>query len=566
MTVDRLRDLLAREPFNAGAYRRLAEALDDARQDGVRSALRAADRTLEDAERALSANQFERAGAILQRRLAERPRDVEALHLMGELAFALNRELDAEALLRLALDFAPDFTLARIALARQLDTRGLSLEARKALEPVLASEPGNLYAKFVQAAALGRAGDYERAAKLYEELLGELPDEASLWTTYGYVLKTMGRADEGLRAMRRAVALAPTNGEAWWNLANLKTGQLDPADIASMTRALTDENLGSDDRLHIHFALGVACEDQGNAGEAFAHYERGNAIRRKSCHFDPAAFRADIEAATRTLSRTFFDDRRGLGGDARDPIFIVGMPRSGSTLIEQILSSHPQIEGTRELAYMGNIARHLGYGRGDYLEQMAALDAEQSRSLAATYLDDSRAERRTERPFFIDKMPNNWLYLPLIQLLLPNARIIDARRHPLACGVSNFKQVYSRGQCFSYDLANIGHYYAAYVTMMAHIDDVLPGRVHRLFHEALVDDPEREIRRLLEHLELPFDPACLRFHETDRPVRTPSSEQVRRPIDRATIGRWRMFEPWLDPLKEALGPVLDDYPEVPPLV
>jgi hypothetical protein len=271
-----------------------------------------------------------------------------------------------------------------------------------------------------------------------------------------------------------------------------------------------------------------------------------------------------VDASVRVFTREFFEERADWGAPDRDPIFVLGMPRAGSTLIEQILSSHPQIEGTKELPEIPIIAKALGRGRGIYYRNVAELGRLRSRELGTEYLEWAARQRRSERPYFVDKMPNNWLHVPLIQLLLPNAKIIDARRHPLACGFSNYKQNYGEtGSTFSYDLRAIGHYYGEYVRMMAHMDSVLPGRVHRVIHERLVDDTEAEIRRMLDYLEVPFDPACLRFYETDRAVRTPSAEQVRRPISRAGVEQWTKFEQWLGPLKEALGPVLDAYPGVP---
>jgi tetratricopeptide (TPR) repeat protein len=428
---------------------------------------------------------------------------------------------------------------------------------------VLAREPDNLFAKAVYAAALGRTGPYDEAAELYEELLRKLPDEPSLWSTYGYILQTMGRTDEAVRAMGRATQLAPNNGEAWWTLANVKTRDFDAADVAAMRAALGHDGLGDHDRLHIHFSLGKAHEDAGDAAEAFGHYDRANMIRRRSAPYDPAAIAAEVDASIATFTRAFFEERTGWGAEANDPIFIVGLPRAGSTLIEQILASHPQVEGTKELLDIPMIVNELGHGRSAFFDALSQLGRDQARSLGEQYLERTRVQRVTGRPFFVDKLPTNWLHVPLIHLLLPNAKIVDARRHPLACGFSNFKQNYTRGQSFSYDLASIGHYYRQYVRMMAHVDQVLPGRVHRLFHEQLVADPEREVRRLLDYLGLPFDPACLQFHETDRAVRTPSAAQVRRPIDPQSVDRWRSFEPWLDPLKRSLGPVLEAYPDVP---
>jgi Tfp pilus assembly protein PilF len=564
-----LREFLAASPLNADAYRLLARAdraIADSRPstDEIRSNVASGvQMRLQHAARALHEDDLETAEIILRRRLLEQPADPYALHLMAQFAAALDFEIEAEGLLRFVLEIAPDFTPARIAFAAGLNKRNRPLEAAEALEPILAREPDNRLAKALKATALGRAGRVEESLRLHEELLTTTPEDPKLWSSYGHFLKTVGRSDEGYRAMRRAVSLAPHNGEAWWTLSNLKTFPLDSTDIAAMRAALERDDINDQDRIHLYFALGKAHEDAGDAAEAFAQYDRANAIRRESLDYPASAITAEISSSIQFFSRRFFEERKGQGAAARDPIFIVGMPRAGSTLVEQILASHPQVEGTGELPDIPTIAKELGRGSSDYFRTLAALDAERFRTLGEDYLRRTRIQRMTTRPFFIDKMPNNWMQIPLIQMLLPNAKIIDARRHPIACGFSNFKQLYVDGHTFSYDLATIGHYYSNYVRFMAHVDAELPGRVHRLVHEQLVDDTEGEIRRMLDYLELPFDAACLRFHETERAVRTPSSEQVRRPISRKSVDEWRAFEPWLGPLKAALGPVLESYPDAP---
>ncbi|MFL6722201.1 MAG: sulfotransferase [Sphingomonas sp.] len=563
-----LREFLIPNPFNAPAYRLLARALDElahpsTRLGSVRANAPGTAALLDSARAALCAKDYQTAGTIVRDRLLTRPGDIDALCLMAELAFELNYELDAENLVRLALEFEPDSASSRIELARLLNNRDRSLEAMAELERVLRREPDNLFAQVAYAAALGRSGQYEDAAKLYGSLLQRLPGEAPLWTTYGQLLKTMGRADEGVAAMRRATQLAPRTGENWWNIANVKTAAFDVAEIATMGEVLDRNDLSPDDRAHIHFALGKAFEDGGDPAEAFVHYRSANAIRHQSFNYDSEAVAAQVDTSIRLFTRKFFEERTGWGSAARDPIFVVGMPRAGSTLIEQILASHASVEGTRELLAIPTISAELGQDRGGYFRNVGKLDREECRSLGEDYIARTRGLRVTDRPFFVDKMPDNWLHVGLIHLLLPNAKIIDARRHPLACGFSNYKQNYLKSHLFSYDLGAIGRHYRDYVRLMAHFDAVLPGRIHRVFHEALVENTESEIRRMLDYLELPFDPACLRFHETERPVRTPSSEQVRRPIRRQGVDQWRAFEPWLDELKAALGPVLDAYPEVP---
>jgi len=333
-----------------------------------------------------------------------------------------------------------------------------------------------------------------------------------------------------------------------------------------MTAALDRPDLDDDSRLHLHFALGKAHEDAGDPEPSFAHYSEGNRIRREASGYSAAGMTELTRRCRAVFTRELFAERAGSGAPAADPIFVLGMPRAGSTLVEQILASHSQIEGTSELPHLPALVRRLDAehaGSGLYPEWVPGLSAEALKELGEEYLDNARLHRKTERPFFIDKLPNNWINVGLIQLILPNATIIDARRHPLGCCFSNFKQNFARGQSFSYSLEDLGHYYRDYVRLLAHFDAVLPGRIHRVFHERMVEDSETEIRRLLDHVGVPFEAGCLRFYENERAVRTPSAEQVRRPINRAGVDQWRAFEPWLGPLKDALGPVLDCYPLVP---
>ncbi|HEY0414514.1 MAG TPA: sulfotransferase [Allosphingosinicella sp.] len=536
----------------------LDRALDAARRDPA--LLRAA--------QALLDNDLPVAEGILRRHLYAAPTDVPAMRMMAELAGRLGRYKDAEALLRRALELAPDFTAARANLATALYRQNRPAEAIEALDAILEAEPGHAGHQNLKAAALSRIGGYEEALRLYEEVLARLPGQPKLWMSYGHVLKTVGRTADGVAAYRRAIGVRPTLGEAWWSLANLKIVELGTDDVAAMEAALADPAASPHDRLHLHFALGKALEDAGEAERAFGHYAQGNGLRRGMMAYDSDEVSRFVARSTALFTPAFFAAREGAGCPRPDPIFVLGMPRAGSTLIEQILASHPLVEGTMELPDMPSIARRLGGPKeedGDrYPGCLAELDGEALRALGEEYLQRAQVQRREGRPFFIDKMPNNWVHAGLIHLILPNAKIVDARRHPLDCCFSNFKQHYARGQGFSYSLADMGHYYADYVRLMAHVDRVLPGRVHRVIHERLIDQPEAEVRALLAYLGLDFDPACLRFHENRRAVRTASSEQVRRPLNREGQGQWRPFEAWLGPLKEALGPVLAAYPDAPP--
>lgn len=561
------REVLRASPGDPDAYRLLGAALrrtgeDEEAEKAELDAIAASvhDPALIRAAEALLDNDLPAAEQILRPRLKAKPTDVAAIRMMAELAARLGRLADSENLLRRALELAPAFAAARANLATVLYRQGRPVEAIAELERLETAGPGDPAQMNLKAAALGRIGSYEEALALYRQVLDRHPDQPKVWMSFGHVLKTVGRTEDSIAAYRRAIALAPTLGEVWWSLANLKTLAFDEADVEAMEAAFATSGLTDEDRLHLQFALGKAREDRGETERAFACYAEGNRIRRTQIHYDPEETSDHVRRSTALFTPEFFAEREGWGCDAPDPIFVLGLPRAGSTLVEQILASHAEIEGTMELPDLPALARRLGgRGRGQtsvYPEILAGLDREAVRALGEEYLDRTRVQRKTDRPFFVDKMPNNWAHVGLIRLILPSARIVDARRHPLACGFSNFKQHFARGQTFTYDLEEIGLYYRDYVELMAHFDQAVPGHVHRLIHERLVADPETEVRRLLDFVGVPFDPACLRFHETDRPVRTASSEQVRRPISREGLDRWEAFERWLGPMKAALGPVL----------
>jgi tetratricopeptide (TPR) repeat protein len=382
------------------------------------------------------------------------------------------------------------------------------------------------------------------------------------------VQKTAGRQEEAIAAYRHALELAPQLGEAYWSLANLKTFRFDGQDIAAMhtaleqASALTPTRASVEDQLHLHFALGKAYEDEARYPESFQHYAAGNGLRRSQINYSADDNTSFVQRSRALYTREFFAARRNAGCQAPDPIFIIGLPRAGSTLIEQILSSHSLVEGTMELHDMISLARGLETrGQQDratqYLDVVSTLSPARLAALGEQYLERTRVQRKTSAPFFIDKMPNNFRHIGLMHLLLPRAKIIDARRHPLGSCFSAFKQHFARGQYFSYRLDDLGRYYADYVDLLAHFDDVLPGRVHRVDYEAMVADTQTEVHRLLDYCGLPFEEGCLRFYENKRAVRTASSEQVRRPIFREGLDQWRHFEPWLQPLKDALGAALE---------
>ena len=570
-----LRKTVEREPAHPEAWRLLAEHLyatgDSASADAAYARhIRASTRhpVLQRAALAMTRNDIPVAESLLKSHLMKTPTDVPAIRMLGEVAMRIGRDRDAKNLLERAIELAPGFTPARYQLAVLLHRQNEASSALAEVERLLAAEPHNPAYRNLAAVILSRVGEYERSSRIYADLLKEYPTNAKVWLSYGHVLKTEGRQDESIAAYRRAITRDPAFGEAYWSLANLKTFRFSEAEFAAMLAGVEDSALDDASRVHLHFALGKTLEDAGDYAASFEHYANGNALHRAQNPYQADKNAARTGRFVEVFTREFFAARAGAGCASAQPIFIVGMPRSGSTLLEQILSSHSAVEGTTELPEIITLARELhaqadSDDAGAYAEVLARISPAALRSLGESYLERTRVHRRTERPHFIDKMPNNFLHLALIALALPNARIVDARRHPMACCFSNFKQHYARGQRFSYDLSDLGHFYRDYVGLMAHFDAVLPGRIHRVFYEDMVENTEAEVRRLLDHCELPFEPACLRFHENERPVRTASSEQVRQPIYREGLEQWRHYEPWLDPLKSALGPVLDAYPAVP---
>ena len=510
---------------------------------------------------ALQENRINDAEPLLRAHLKDDPFDVAAIRMLAEVAARIGRWRDSENLLRRALELSPGFGAARANLATVLYRQGRPADAISELDRLIgeAIDVETFGAANLKAAALGRIGEFEEGIAIYEALLNEQPNQPKVWMSYAHALKTVGRTEDGVKAYRRALDIAPHLGEVWWSLANLKVVRFSDDDIAAMEKALADPGLSDTDRLHLDFALGKALEDRKDYAASFARYDSGNAIRRKSNSYRADDTTSFVDDCIALFTPEFFAERHGWGCQANDPVFVVGMPRSGSTLIEQILASHSQIEGTQELPDTPALARR----GGNYPQRLKDLPPERFRELGEEYLARTRIHRKTDRPQFVDKLPNNWAHVGFIRLILPNATIIDARRHPLACGFSNFKQHFARGQDFSYALDDMGRYYADYVRLIAHFDTVLPGFVHRTIHEQLIDDTEAEIRALISACGLEFEEGTLRFFETDRAVRTPSSEQVRRPINRDGTDAWKGFEPWLEPLKSALGPVLTAYPGTP---
>ncbi len=557
----------------ARALRELGRDDDAWRADlsGVHASAR--DPELVQAAMAMNAQRIEDGIALLEARLAQRGEDAPAVRLLGEMHWRQGNMGTALARAERAVELAPGFDLARDFLIRLLLQNNRLEEALAHAEILVASPVETPAHALILASVLVRVGDHARAEALYREILAQRPQQAQVWQNLGHVLKTTGQQGAAIEAYREAVAQRPTMGEAWWSLANLKTARLDAADIAAIEAALASIEPGAkeheEDLFHLHFALGKAFEDTGEYARSFAHYDTGNRLRRALIAHDPQGFSNEVAATAKTFTAPFLAKMGPGGCPDPDPIFIVGLPRSGSTLVEQILSSHSRIEGTLELPEMMIIASRLQsrVDEGefpDFAAMVASLTARDRVRLGEEYIAKTRVHRKSDKPLFLDKMPNNWQHVGLIRLILPNARIIDARRHPMACCFSGWKQHFARGQTFSYDLADIARYYHDYVGLMAAFDEAAPGAVHRVIYEDMVRSTEREIRALLAYLDVPFEQACLDFHTNARAVRTASSEQVRQPIFTSGMDGWKKYETWLDPLAQALGPIARIYPQPAP--
>jgi tetratricopeptide (TPR) repeat protein len=511
-----------------------------------------------EAEFALANHRLEAAESLARIQLAKDSRDAAALRVLAAIAAEREDYVEADRLFAKCLQIAPGYSRARLDLVRTLLLQQKPERMLPLLERLLQSEPENPLYRSLQAAAFGLLGQNARSLEIFEDLINEFPRNEELRIAYGNALRAGGLSVQAIAAYRTGIELRANYGEAYFCLANLKTFRFSDADIGAMRVQADGPGAADEDRLHLEFALGKALEDVREFAQSFQHYARGNALRRRTVSYDAAANSRFVASLQKMYNAEFFMRRRGAGCEAPDPIFIVGMPRSGSTLIEQILAGHSQVEGTRELPDIQGVALEMGISEmhaqsrqfGDSVQKLTHDDL---KALGERYLDQTRPNRLRATPYFIDKTPSNCFHVGLIQLILPNARIIDARRAPLACCFANFKQHFQAGVWFSYSLDDIGRYYRDYVELMSHFDLVLPGRVHRVQYEHLVGDLESEVRKLLQYCGLPFEQQCLRFHETQRIVQTASSEQVRRPLFAEGLDQWRHFEPWLGELKQALG-------------
>ena len=497
------------------------------------------------------------AEAIVRAYLLKHGNHIEGMRLLARIGLALDVTDDAETLLEAVLAITPDYHAARYDYAITLLRRHKHIQAIAELDQLLRLDPHNrMYATTYATAHVG-LGDHERALTLYRELLAGAKEPAELHLSIAHSLKTLGRQAEAIDSYHAAALARPSYGDAYWSLANLKTYRFSDEQIGRMRAQQADDSTSTVDRYHLCFALGKALEDRGVFAESYHYYERGNALKKAECHYRPEELERVAQLQTEVCNQEFFAARRGVGCADVAPIFIVGLPRSGSTLLEQILASHSLIEGTMELADIPRTVlelqgRHAEGPHSRYPRVLAELSSRECLRLGQKYIDDTRVYRRG-KPFFIDKMPNNFRHIGLIQLILPQAKIIDARRDPMACCFSNFKQLFASGQEFTYSIEDIARYYRTYLRLMEHWDAVLPGKVLHVQHEDVVADLEGNVRRILEFCGVEFEPACLEFYRTERSVRTASSEQVRQPIFTEGLEQWRNFAPWLSPLEAALG-------------
>lgn len=520
---------------------------------------------LADAYTALYENRLDTAEARLVAHLQGSPRDIVALRLFANLAMRRNDLETAERKLAECLAFAPGYAAARYDLVVLLSTQQRTDEALPLLDRLLATDPGNRSYRIMKSQALRLVRRNDEACALMESVIADHPDDPKSLVVYGHLLREVGNQPQAIDTYRRALALDPGSAEAWWSLANLKTFRFSEPDRRALAEQTARAPALGKVRTNFEFSLGKAFEDAKLYAESFEHYQRGNWLQRGTIDYSPELITADVRRSEAIYTPRFFAERSGWGLDRPDAIFVVGVPRSGSTLLEQILASHSQIEGTHELPDMPAIVYELALKSrvGDvsrYPESIADLSRADIQALAERYLARTSVHRPLGRPRFVDKMLPNFSHVGLIHLLFPRAAIIDARRHPLACGFSCFKQLFAHGIPFSYNLEEMGRFYRDYHELMAHMDAVLPGRVHRVHYEALIAAPEVEVRRMLDYCGLPFEERCMRFYDTPRTVMTISSEQVRQPIYADSVEQWRHYERWLEPLREPLGDLVRDYP------
>ena len=500
---------------------------------------------------------------ILRAYLRHASNSVEALRLLARIEHQRGALDDAELRLEAALKLSPSYRAARLDYVRVLIDHQKYLHAHEMIHTLLQPEPGNRDYLLLYAAACAGLGRHTAAIVVYHQLLARSPGSSDLHVLLGHSLKAVGRQKEAIESYQAAAAVKPGFGDAYWSLANLKTYRFSQDEIACMRAWEAAPATDPVDRYHLCFALGKAYEDRREYAESWQFYEHGNRLKRAESRYHPYIAETNTRQQIEVCTAEFFAARTGVGAPDPDPIFILGLPRSGSTLLEQILASHSQVEGTHELYDIQRIVLELPRQRSDledprYPAVLAGLAPEDFRRLGDRYITSTRAYRQG-KPFFIDKMPNNFRHIGLIHLMLPNAKIIDARREPMACCFSNVKQLFASGQEFTYSIEDIARYYRTYLDLMRHWDAVLPGRVLRIWYEDVVENLESNVRRILKFCGLEFEPACVEFYKTERSVRSASSEQVRQPIFREGLFPWRNYKPWLGPLKDSLGDALIRY-------
>ena len=512
----------------------------------------------------ISQGKLVKAEKLCKAFMQKNPRHIEGMRLLADIGVRLGVLEDAEFLLESAVEFSPQSTKARMDYIQVLRKQQKYHEALSHAKILIQQDPKNPQFQSVFAVESMQSGDYDTALATFDSILEILPEEPVTLTSRGNALKTQGNKEQAIDSYRRAIKKHPAHGEAYYSLANLKLFSFTDKEIEAMESQEHNPGISYMARIYLDFALGKAYEDRGDYNKAFSYYESGNSFKRSQSRYKSEDMTVEFHTQMDVFSESFVEANRGSGTKAADPIFIVGLPRSGSTLLEQILASHSQVDGTMELPNILSLAQKLRRGEvlsgtSHYPSVLKTMDSDTLEGFGETYINDTRVHRG-KAPFFIDKMPNNFRHIGLISLILPNAKIIDARRHPMGCCFSAFKQLFHEGQEFSYGLDEVGTYYKDYVELMDHWDKVLPGKVLRVQYEDVVADLDTQVRRILDYCGLDFEDSCISFHETERSVRTPSSEQVRQPIYQSGVDQWKNFEANLEPLKKALGPVLKRYP------
>ncbi len=559
------KDAVAYNVALLASWRALAQMQQDAGRTEAASIARAQCTYLESLPDALQAvvslvqeNRLGKAERQCRAFLQQHKRNTEAMRLLADIGIKFNAFDEAEFLLESCMVLEPENTNAHFDYVNLLHRRQKYEQALEQAGALHAKAPENAQFDLLYANQRLAVGEFDTALSMYRRHLERMPQNPALHLSIGHALKTVGKQSDAIASYRQAYGVRPDFGDAYWSLANLKTYRFEDREIAQMREIEGRPNTNLADRYHLCFALGKALEDREEFEDSFAYYERGNRLKRDELGYKWQRVTEEMGRQHEHCGAELFEKMAGSGSMAADPIFILGLPRAGSTLLEQILSSHSQVEGTLELPNILALAHRIDGQRrvgeeANYPANLGTINREQLALFGDGFIRDTRIHRKRGTPFFIDKMPNNFRHIGLIHLILPNAKIIDARRGAMGCCFSGFKQLFAEGQEFTYGLTEISHYYSDYVRLMAHWDTVLPGQVLRVTYEDVVADLEGQVRRMLAFLGLPFEDACLNFHQTERAVRTASSEQVRQPIFRSGVDQWENYSPWLDPLREVLG-------------